>query len=51
MKFCILLLILVVNTVSFGKQSATQQTPAQAQPAVDEWGDDFDGDKLDDTKW
>src|SRR5262245_12216706 len=28
------------------------QTPTQsAAPAVDEWGDEFDGDKLDDTKW
>jgi hypothetical protein len=26
------------------------QTPT-AQPAVEEWGDDFDGDRLDDTKW
>lgn len=26
------------------------QTPA-AQPAVEDWGDDFDGDKLDEAKW
>jgi hypothetical protein len=29
-----------------------QPAPAQgAQPAVEEWKDDFDGDKLDETKW
>jgi hypothetical protein len=29
-----------------------QPAPAQgAQPAVEEWRDDFDGDKLDETKW
>ena len=32
--------------------AAGQQQPAQgAQPAVAEWKDDFDGDKLDETKW
>ncbi|MBV8857516.1 MAG: hypothetical protein JOZ02_11345 [Acidobacteria bacterium] len=34
--------------------AAGQQQPAPAQgaqPAVDEWRDDFDGDKLDETKW
>lgn len=31
----------------------SQNSPATqtAQPAVDEWGDDFDGDRLDDKKW
>lgn len=32
----------------------TQTAPPQtqpAQPAVEEWGDDFDGDRLDETKW
>jgi hypothetical protein len=34
-----------------GNQNPTQaQTPA-AQPAVDEWRDDFDGEALDATKW
>src|SRR5215212_2406939 len=29
-----------------------QPAPAQeAQPAVEEWKDDFDGDRLDETKW
>ena len=32
--------------------AAGQQAPAQgAQPAVEEWRDDFDGDKLDEAKW
>lgn len=34
--------------------AAGQQQPAPAQgaqPAVEEWRDDFDGDKLDETKW
>ena len=31
--------------------SYAQQTQPQTQPAVDEWSDDFDGDKLDDSKW
>jgi hypothetical protein len=37
--------------------SAAQQQPAQgapaqaAQPAVEEWRDEFDGEKLDETKW
>lgn len=26
-------------------------TPQQAAPALNEWGDTFDGDKLDETKW
>lgn len=30
--------------------TATAQTPA-AQPAIEEWGDDFDGDRLDEAKW
>ena len=32
--------------------AAQQPAPAQgAQPAIEEWKDDFDGDKLDETKW
>lgn len=34
--------------------AAARQQPAQAQgaqPAVEEWKDDFDGDKLDEAKW
>ena len=30
-------------------QAAPQNPPAQ--PAIDEWGDDFDGERLDETKW
>jgi hypothetical protein len=51
MKLCVLLLVLIVTSVSFGQQSANQQVPPPTQPAVDEWTDDFDGDKLDDSKW
>lgn len=35
-------------------QNQSQQPTAQAQgaqPAIEEWRDDFDGDKLDETKW
>lgn len=31
-------------------QSTPTQTPA-AQPPIEEWGDDFDGDQLDEAKW
>ena len=30
---------------------ARQQQPAPAQPAVAEWRDEFDGDRLDETRW
>ena len=30
---------------------AAAQQNAPAQPAIEEWKDDFDGDKLDETKW
>ena len=40
--------LLAVCVTAAGQQPA----PAQgAQPAVNEWKDDFDGDKLDETKW
>ena len=32
-------------------QSAPATQTAAAQPAIDEWGDDFDGDRLDEAKW
>ena len=31
--------------------SSTQQPGSQAAPAIDEWGDDFNGKELDQTKW
>lgn len=49
--------LLAVNVVTASQQnpSANQSTsPAQtkpAQPAIVEWGDDFEGDRLDETKW
>lgn len=41
--------LLAACTAAAGQQ---QPAPAQgAQPAVEEWKDDFDADKLDETKW
>jgi hypothetical protein len=55
-------LALVTTVLAFISVTAAQQpspnnqsTPTAqtqpAQPAIDEWGDDFDGDRLDETKW
>ena len=41
----------VVMLLAACLDAAAQQQPAPAQPAVDEWKDEFDGDKLDETKW
>lgn len=50
-----LLVLLLTITVSANAQqqpaAAAQQTPAGAQPSVEEWRDDFDGEQLDATKW
>ena len=44
-------LLVIVLLCGFQPSAASaQQTPAP-QPAVEEWRDDFDGEKLDDTKW
>jgi hypothetical protein len=32
-------------------QSSPPAQPQPAQPAIEEWRDDFDGDRLDETKW
>jgi hypothetical protein len=48
------LLSIVVTTTARPSLSRENQNPPAtqtAQPAVDEWGDDFDGDRLDDKKW
>jgi hypothetical protein len=40
--------------LSVAQQGAQNQSAAPAtaaQPAIQEWGDDFDGDRLDETKW
>ena len=53
-------LVLVATLLAFNGVTASQQAspsstpPAQtqpAQPAIEEWVDDFDGDRLDETKW
>lgn len=41
-------LLLAVCLTAAGQQPATGQG---AQPSVEEWRDEFDGDKLDETKW
>jgi hypothetical protein len=48
------LLSTVVTTTARPAASPDSQNPTATQtpqPAVDEWGDDFDGDRLDDNKW
>ena len=42
-----------VATMAHSDVLARQNPPATqtAQPAIDEWGDDFDGDRLDEAKW
>lgn len=48
---------LAISNMTAAQQSApsNQSTPstqtAAAPPAIEEWGDDFDGDKLDEAKW
>jgi hypothetical protein len=44
---CAVLLFVFAN----GSASGVVQQQSQAQPAIEEWRDDFDGDKLDDAKW
>jgi hypothetical protein len=45
----------VIATPASPVESHESQNPSTAtqtqQPAVDEWGDDFDGERLDETKW
>lgn len=43
--------LLALGATAIARQQQTA-TPAQgAQPAVEEWRDDFDGDRLDEAKW
>jgi hypothetical protein len=45
-------LALCVALIAVTAASAQNQNPpASGQPEVTEWGDDFDGDRLDETKW
>ena len=51
--FALGLTVLAIVTAAAAQQTQTPaatQAPA-SQPAIDEWGDDFDGDTLDETKW
>lgn len=42
----------LILTLGFISQSAAQQTESQPkQPQFEEWGDDFNGEKLDENKW
>ena len=54
-SFFIALIICLAAFVSVGQQqnnaSPTQSPTPQAAPNVDEWGDNFDGKELDQTKW
>jgi hypothetical protein len=43
-------LIAIVNVTAAQQPAPSNQTPP-AQPAIEEWSDDFDGDRLDETKW
>ena len=43
--------LFLLFVLSGGGALVTAQQQAQAQPAIDEWRDDFDGEKLDDAKW
>jgi hypothetical protein len=52
-SFLIVSMVCFAASVSVAQQQQPAQ-PAQAQPAampVDEWGDDFNGSELDQTKW
>lgn len=45
-------LALLVACLNAAGQQSTPAAPAQgAQPAIEEWKDDFDGERLDETKW
>lgn len=50
--FVVSLLICTVGLVVQGQEQPRQPSPQNANPpAVDEWGDDFSGQELDQTKW
>lgn len=54
-RLCLLLLALIIGIIASlcaSSQSAQSRSQSQkAAPAVDEWGDDFNGRELDQTKW
>jgi hypothetical protein len=53
----LVIILLAINGVTASQQTSTgnqSTSPTQTKPetpAIVEWGDDFDGDRLDDTKW
>jgi hypothetical protein len=47
----VLLAVINLSSAQQATPPQTQTTPAATQPAIEEWGDDFDGEKLDETKW
>jgi hypothetical protein len=53
-SFFIAVMICAAASVALAQESAPSPTPAAktpAAPAVDEWGDDFNGQELDQSKW
>jgi hypothetical protein len=49
---CLLFLALIIGIIAWSPQSARSRSQShKAAPAVDEWGDDFNGRELDQTKW
>lgn len=48
---CLLLLLGSGGNVTAQEATPTPAPPQQAAPALIEWGDTFDGNKLDETKW
>ena len=51
-RVCLVSMMMLSN-IAFARQQQPQPSsaPPQTQPAVEEWGDDFGGDTLDETKW
>jgi hypothetical protein len=45
------LALFVALVAATAATARNQNPPAGAQPGVAEWGDDFDGERLDETKW
>ena len=49
---CLLISALIIGIIAWSPQSARSRSQSQkAAPPVDEWGDDFNGRELDQTKW
>src|SRR5687768_426970 len=52
LSICLLLLLgSGANVIAQGTTAPAPAPPQQAAPALTEWGDSFDGNKLDETKW